>query len=85
MWVESQAVCKDPRTVAAGGGSELEVARQLAEHGRKETGLEQYAYAKFAEALEVRSSHVVLCVCRSSYVSMNYQPPAADRHQQGQL
>ena len=54
--VDIQAVCKDPRTVAAGGGSELEVARQLAEHGRKETGLEQYAYAKFAEALEVTST-----------------------------
>lgn len=62
MLMESQAVCKDPRTVAAGGGSELEVARQLAEHGRKETGLEQYAYAKFAEALEVRNSPAILCI-----------------------
>ena len=29
------------------------MARQLAEFGRKEKGLEQYAIAKFAEALEV--------------------------------
>ena len=32
---------------------EMEIAQQLGELGRKETGLEQYAIAKFAEALEV--------------------------------
>ena len=31
----------------------MEIAQQLGELGRKETGLEQYAIAKFAEALEV--------------------------------
>ena len=48
-----QVLCKDPRTLAAGGGVEMEIARQLQEMARKETGLEQYAIAKFAEALEV--------------------------------
>ena len=48
-----QVLCKDPRTLAAGGGVEMEIAQQLGELGRKETGLEQYAIAKFAEALEV--------------------------------
>lgn len=48
-----QVLCKDPRTLAAGGGAEMEIAQQLGEMARKETGLEQYAIAKFAEALEV--------------------------------
>lgn len=46
-------LCKDPRTVAAGGASEMEIARQLSEFGKKETGLDQYAIAKYAESLEV--------------------------------
>lgn len=37
----------------AGGAPELELAKQLQEFGRRETGLAQYAIAKFAEALEV--------------------------------
>ena len=37
----------------AGGALEIEVARQLREFGSKETGLDQYAIAKFADALEV--------------------------------
>lgn len=49
-----QILGKDPRTVAGGGGVELEVAKQLSEFGKKETGLDQYAIAKFAEALEAR-------------------------------
>lgn len=32
---------------------EIQVAKQLREYGGKETGLDQYAIAKFAEALEV--------------------------------
>eukprot|EP00887_Chlorella_sp_A99_P001971 scaffold18.g1971.t1 len=48
-----KAMCRDARTVAAGGASEIEVARQLQAFGRKETGLDQYAIVKFAEALEV--------------------------------
>ena len=53
----TQILCKDPRTVGAGGASELELAKQLSEFGKKETGLDQYAIAKFAEALEVSSPH----------------------------
>ena len=56
MLVESkslQILGKDPRTVAGGGGVELELAKQLSEFGKKETGLDQYAIAKYAEALEV--------------------------------
>ena len=37
----------------AGGALEIEVARQLREFGSRETGLDQYAIAKFADALEV--------------------------------
>eukprot|EP00898_Chlorokybus_atmophyticus_P006650 jgi/Chlat1/6987/Chrsp56S06683 len=48
-----KAICKDPKIVPGAGATELEVARQLAEIGRKETGLSQYAIAKFAQALEV--------------------------------
>ncbi len=39
--------------VPAGGALEIEVARQLREFGAKETGLDQYAIAQFADALEV--------------------------------
>jgi T-complex protein 1 subunit theta len=39
--------------LAGGGAAEIEVARRLAEFGRKQTGLDQYAIAKFAESLEV--------------------------------
>ena len=50
-----QALTRDARTVPGGGATEMELARKLAELGRTETGLEQYAIAKFAEALEVSS------------------------------
>lgn len=52
----AQILCKDPRTVAAGGASELEISRQLADFAAKETGLDQYAIAKYAEALQVTPS-----------------------------
>lgn len=48
-----KALCRDARVLAGGGAAEIEVARRLAAFGRKLTGLEQYAVAKFAEALEV--------------------------------
>ncbi|KAK9801408.1 hypothetical protein WJX73_007565 [Symbiochloris irregularis] len=48
-----KALTRDARTVPGGGAAEMELARKLAELGRKETGLEQYAIAKFAEALEI--------------------------------
>lgn len=51
--VRMQVLCKDPRVLPAGGAAEMEIARQLSDLARKETGLEQYAIAKFAEALEV--------------------------------
>ncbi|EFN58038.1 hypothetical protein CHLNCDRAFT_34430 [Chlorella variabilis] len=44
---------KDARAVPAGGATEIEIARQLQQFGRKETGLDQYAIMKYAEALEV--------------------------------
>ena len=46
-------ICKDSRTLPGGGATEIELGRILAEFGRKQTGLDQYAIAKFAEALEV--------------------------------
>lgn len=46
-------LCRDARAVPAGGASEVEIARQLQALGRKETGLDQYAIVKYAEALEV--------------------------------
>jgi T-complex protein 1 subunit theta len=48
-----KALCKDSRTVPAGGATEIELAHRLAAFGRKQTGLDQYAIAKFAQALEV--------------------------------
>lgn len=49
----------------AGGAPELELAKQLQEFGRRETGLAQYAIAKFAEALEVSMYHGLWGVCTS--------------------
>lgn len=48
-----QALCRDARCVAAGGAAEIEMARQVADFGKKQTGLDQYAIARFADALEV--------------------------------
>lgn len=48
-----KALCRDARLVPAGGATEIEIAARLAEYGRKETGLDQYAIQKFAAALEV--------------------------------
>uniref|UniRef100_A0A383VL87 CCT-theta n=1 Tax=Tetradesmus obliquus TaxID=3088 RepID=A0A383VL87_TETOB len=48
-----KALCRDARCVPAGGASEIEMARQVADFGKKQTGLDQYAIARFAEALEV--------------------------------
>ena len=48
-----KALTKDSRTVPAGGATEIELAHRLAAYGRKQTGLDQYAIQKFAQALEV--------------------------------
>ena len=48
-----KALCKDARILPAGGATELALSKKLLEYGRKQTGLEQYAIQKFAEALEV--------------------------------
>lgn len=61
-----QALCKDARMLPAGGAPEIEVCQQLQKFGRKETGLDQYAIAKFAESLEVHAAdeylHEVDCI-----------------------
>lgn len=46
-------LCKDSRVVPGGGATEMEIARHLTSFAGSETGLEQYAIQKFAEALEV--------------------------------
>jgi len=48
-----RALCRDARTVPAGGASEMAIAAALESFGNKQTGLEQYAINKYAEALEV--------------------------------
>ncbi|PNW85024.1 hypothetical protein CHLRE_03g168450v5 [Chlamydomonas reinhardtii] len=48
-----KALCRDSRMLPGGGAPELELARQLGEFGKKQTGLEQYAIVKYAEAFEV--------------------------------
>ena len=70
-----QILGKDPRTVAGGGGVELEVAKQLSEFGKKETGLDQYAIAKYAEALEVCQPSVHLPLVVSLAESGNLAQP----------
>ena len=48
-----KALARDGRLVAAGGAAEIAIAARLAAAARAETGLEQYAIAKFGTALEV--------------------------------
>jgi T-complex protein 1 subunit theta len=48
-----KALGRDPRAVPAGGATEIEIARRLSEFAHKQTGLEQYAICKYAEAFEV--------------------------------
>jgi T-complex protein 1 subunit theta len=48
-----KALGKDSRAVAAAGAAEIELARRIAEFGNKQTGLEQYAIIKYAEAFEL--------------------------------
>ncbi|CAM9234574.1 unnamed protein product [Scytosiphon promiscuus] len=48
-----RGLCRDPRFVPGGGATEMELAHQIFKHGESQTGLDQYAIKKFAEALEV--------------------------------
>ncbi|KAH9603341.1 hypothetical protein KSS87_012987 [Heliosperma pusillum] len=51
--VDDGAMCKDSRIVAGAAATEIELARRLKEFAFKETGLDQYAIAKFAECFEM--------------------------------
>ncbi|XP_021741246.1 T-complex protein 1 subunit theta-like [Chenopodium quinoa] len=48
-----KAMCKDSRTIPGAAATEIELARRLKEFSFKETGLDQYAIAKFAESFEM--------------------------------
>ncbi|KAK4413105.1 T-complex protein 1 subunit theta [Sesamum alatum] len=48
-----RAMCRDSRIVPGAAATEIELARRLKEFSFKETGLDQYAIAKFAESFEM--------------------------------
>ncbi|XP_042019455.1 T-complex protein 1 subunit theta-like [Salvia splendens] len=48
-----KAMCRDSRTVPGAAATEIELAKRLKEFSLKETGLDQYAIAKFAESFEM--------------------------------
>jgi T-complex protein 1 subunit theta len=48
-----KAMCKDSRIVPGAAATEIELAKRLKEFSFKETGLDQYAIAKFAESFEM--------------------------------
>lgn len=48
-----KAMCKDSRIIPGAAATEIELARRLKEVSFKETGLDQYAIAKFAECFEM--------------------------------
>ncbi|XP_077239976.1 T-complex protein 1 subunit theta-like [Tasmannia lanceolata] len=48
-----KAMCRDSRIVPGAGATEIELASKLKEFSFKETGLDQYAIAKFAESFEM--------------------------------
>lgn len=48
-----KAMCRDSRIVPGAAATEIELARRLKEVSFKETGLDQYAIAKFAECFEM--------------------------------
>ena len=47
-----KALTRDSRAVAAGGGLEIAVSRELREFGTRQAGLQQYSICAFADALE---------------------------------
>jgi len=48
-----KGMTKDARFVAGAGSCEMELSRRMETFGQKQTGLEQYAIKKFAEALRI--------------------------------
>ncbi|KAI4369598.1 hypothetical protein MLD38_018023 [Melastoma candidum] len=46
-------LCKDSRIVPGAAATEIKLARRLKEFSLKETGLDQYAIAKFQESFEM--------------------------------
>ncbi|XP_044483796.1 T-complex protein 1 subunit theta-like [Mangifera indica] len=48
-----KAMCRDSRIIPGAAATEIELARRLKEFSFKETGLDQYAIAKFAESFEM--------------------------------
>ncbi|XP_015578687.1 T-complex protein 1 subunit theta [Ricinus communis] len=48
-----KAMCRDCRIIPGAAATEIELARKLKEFSFKETGLDQYAIAKFAESFEM--------------------------------
>ncbi|KAM0005206.1 putative chaperonin TCP-1, chaperonin Cpn60/TCP-1 family, groEL-like apical domain superfamily [Helianthus debilis subsp. tardiflorus] len=48
-----KALCRDSRIVPGAAATEIELARKLKEFSFTETGLDQYAIAKFAESFEM--------------------------------
>ncbi|KAJ3697478.1 hypothetical protein LUZ61_001183 [Rhynchospora tenuis] len=48
-----KAMCRDSRIIPGAAASEIELAKKLKEFSLKETGLDQYAIAKFSESFEM--------------------------------
>ncbi|XP_078435748.1 TCP-1/cpn60 chaperonin family protein [Wolffia australiana] len=48
-----KAMCRDSRIVPGAAATEIELAQRLKEFSQRETGLDQYAIAKFAESFEL--------------------------------
>ncbi|KAI4350370.1 hypothetical protein L6164_004832 [Bauhinia variegata] len=48
-----RAMCRDSRIVPGAAATEIELARRVKDFSFKETGLDQYAIAKFAESFEM--------------------------------
>ncbi|XP_030926530.1 T-complex protein 1 subunit theta [Quercus lobata] len=48
-----KAMCRDSRIVPGAAATEIELAKRVKEFSYKETGLDQYAIAKFAESFEM--------------------------------
>lgn len=62
-----QALCRDARMLPAGGAPDIELCQQLQKYGRTQTGLDQYAIAKYAESFEVIAA---LSALKSEFVDV---------------